>query len=169
MVALHHHPKEAIEVTITSRTRSTIAVMAAAAAVALVGLHAAPADAAVGSMTTGLRVTPVVGQPGYHWVHVYGNVKMSQAEAQHLMNEGHNVVVRLWGDDQFSDDLLMGPYSAVRGANHDGLWFSIANKVPNTLLNEDWGQDEIYAGVRLVQPNTQTLRSAETNRVVGSF
>ena len=155
--------------TIVSRTRNTIAVMAAAAAVTLVGLQAAPADAAVGSMTAGLRVTPVSGQPGYQWVHVYGNVKMSQVEAQQLINEGHNVVVRLWGEDQFSDDLLMGPYSAVRGANYDGLWFSIAHKVPNSLLNEDWGQDEIYAGVLLVQPNTQTLRSAEPNRVVGSF
>jgi len=169
MVAHHDHPEEATEVTIVSRTRNAIAVMAAAAAVTLVGLQAAPADAAVGAMTTGLRVTPVVGQPGYHWVQVYGNVKMSQAEAQHLINEGHNVVVRLWGEDQFSDDLLMGPYSAVRGAHYDGLWFSIAHKVPNSLLNEDWGRDEIYAGVRLVQPNTQTLRSAETNRVVGSF
>ena len=154
---------------ISSRIRTAIAVAAAAGAVMTVGLQAAPADAAIGSMTANLKVTPVDGQPGYKWVHVHGNVKMSQTEAQNLINEGHNVVVRLWGEDTFSDDLLMGPYTAVRGAYYDGLWYSIAHKVPNSLLNEDWGQDEIYAGVRLNYPNGLTLRSAETNRVVGSF
>lgn len=155
--------------TIASKFRSTIAVIAAAAAVMIVGLPTASADAAIGSMTANLRVTPVQGEPGYQWVHVYGNVKMTQAEAQLLVNESHNVVIRLWGEDTFSDDLLMGPYTAVRGANYDGLWFSIAHKVRNSLLNEDWGGDEIYAGVRLHYPNGQTLRSAETKRVYGSF
>jgi hypothetical protein len=156
-------------VSIASKVRSTVAVFGAAAAVMIVGVPTAPAHGAVGSMTANLRVTPADGQPGYKWVHVYGNVKMSQTEAQALINDGHNVVVRLWGDDEFSDDLLMGPYAAVRGANYDGLWYSIAHKVPNSLLNEDWGQDEIYAGVHLTYPTGQTLRSAETNRVYGSF
>ena len=155
--------------TIASKIRSTLAVAAAAVAVMTVGLPTAPADAAVGSMTANLRVTPVSGQPGYQWVEVWGNVRMSQTEAQDLINSHHNVVIRLWGEDSFSDDLLMGPDTPATWANYDGLRFAIANKVPNSLLNEDWGGDELYAGVRLVYPNTTTLRSAETNRVYGSF
>jgi hypothetical protein len=144
-------------------------VIAAAVAVMTVAVPTAPADAAVGSMTANLRVTPVDGVPGYSWVHVYGQVGMSQIDAQSLINSRYNVVIRLWGDDPASDDLLMGPYDSTMSAGYYGLYYSIANKVPNSLLNEDWGGDEVYAGVRLVQPNTVTLRSAETNRVYGSW
>ena len=49
------------------------------------------------------------------------------------------------------------------------MGFDLAHKVPNSLLNEDWGMDELYAGVRLVNSIGRTLRSAETNRVYGSF
>jgi hypothetical protein len=79
------------------------------------------------------------------------------------------IAVRLWGEDQFSDDLLGGPYTPARWANHDGLRFALTHKVHVSLLNEDWGEDELYAGVRLLYPNTQTLRSAETNRLFGTF
>jgi hypothetical protein len=154
---------------IASRIRRTIAVAAAAAAVLSVGLPATSADASVGSMTANLRVTPVEGQPGYQWVHVYGQVNMTRAEAQDLINRHYNVVIRLWGDDPSSDDLLMGPYTPVVSAEYFGLHYSVAHKVPNSLLNEDWGEDDLYAGVRLVQPNTVTLRSAESNRVWGYF
>jgi hypothetical protein len=155
--------------TITSKFRTTVAAVAVAAGVMTVGLPAAPADAAVGSMKPNLRITPVQGQPGYKWVEVWGYVPMSQTEAADLIRSGHNVIIRLWGDDPASDDLLMGPYNPSVWANYDGLRFAIASKVPNSLLNEDWGEDDIYAGVRLIQPNTLTLRSAETNRVYGSF
>jgi hypothetical protein len=168
MVAELPHPlKETGEMTIASKIRNTIAVLGATAAALAVGLPTAQADAAIGSMTANLSITPA--ESGYKWVHVHGNVPMSQVEAQSLINERHNVVVRLYGEDTFSDDLLMGPYTAVSGANYDGLWFSIAHKVRNSLLNEDWGTDEIYAGVRLLKPTGDTLRSDETNRVTGSF
>jgi hypothetical protein len=156
-------------VAIIRKVRGTIAVIAAAVAVMIVAVPAAPADAAIGSMTASLSVTPVDGQPGYQWVHVAGTVRMSQTEAQWLINDRYNVVIRLWGEDPASDDLLMGPYTPPIWASYDGLHYSVAHKVRNSLLNEDWGGDELYAGVRLVYPNTQTLRSAETNRVYGSF
>jgi hypothetical protein len=152
-----------------SKIRTITAVIAAAVAVMTVAVPTAPADASVGSMTANLRVTPVDGQPGYSWVHVYGQVAMSRTEAQDLINSHYNVVIRLWGDDPSYDDLLMGPYTPVVSAEYFGLSYSIANKVPNSLLNEDWGDDELYAGARLVQPNTVTLRSAESNRVYGSW
>lgn len=157
--------------TITSKVRGTIAVVAAAVAVMVVAVPTAPADAAIGSMTATLRVSPVEGQPGYHWVQVFGRVPMTQPEAQRLIDSGHKVFVRLWGEDPASDDLLMGPYDAGASAYYypAGVGFDIAHKVPNSLLNEDWGGDELYAGVRLVNSIGQTLRSAETNRVYGSF
>jgi hypothetical protein len=154
---------------IASRIRRTVAVMAAAAAVATVALPAASADASIGSMTANLRVYPVEGVPGYSWVHIYGRVSMTQSEAQYLINTRHNVVIRLWGEDPASDDLLLGPDNAPDDALSGGLYYSVAYKLPNSRLNEDWGEDDLYAGVRLVQPNSVTLRSAESNRVWGYF
>ena len=65
--------------------------------------------------------------------------------------------------------LAGGPYTPARWANHDELRFALAHKTHINLLNEDWGGDELYAGARLLYPNTQTLRSAETNRLFGGF
>jgi hypothetical protein len=94
---------------------------------------------------------------------------MTQSEAQYLINTRHNVVIRLWGEDPASDDLLLGPDNAPDDALSGGLYYSVAYKLPNSRLNEDWGEDDLYAGVRLVQPNGVTLRSAESNRVWGYF
>jgi hypothetical protein len=48
-------------------------------------------------------------------------------------------------------------------------WGLIYAKVPGEILNEDLGEDDLYAGVRLVNSRGQTVRAAETNRVWGHF
>ena len=133
----------------------------------------AQADASVGNMSASLTITSsCVGGGsacGVEAVKVTGFVSMTQSEAQSLLNQRYNVVIRLWGDDAFSDDLLLGPYSPAEVyADSSGLRFKALNYVGSSLLNEDpgWGVvDEIYAGVRLLRPDTSTLRSAETNRI----
>ena len=155
--------------TSTSRIRRLLAAAAATVAVMAVGLPAAQADASVGAMTATLQVNPTP-LPGQQFVKVEGVVRMTPTEAQRMIDSRYNLVIRLWGEDGFSDDLLMGPYNpADVHADFWGLRFSTGNYVSNSVLNEDWGVDEIYAGVRLIQPNSVTLRSAETNGVYGSF
>ena len=60
--AIKSRRKEAANVTIASRVRSGIAVIAAAVVVMTVGLPTTPADAAVGSMTANLELTLVPGK-----------------------------------------------------------------------------------------------------------
>jgi hypothetical protein len=73
---------------------------------------------------------------------------------------------RLWGDDPYYDDLLAGPY--VQHGSGGAIYFAFC--VNTGTLNEDWGQDEIYVGVRVYNPVTgQQLDKAETNRIVNYF
>jgi hypothetical protein len=145
------------------------------------GLSAAPADAAIGPVT-GAKLSVTRAEVGYR-VSVHGLVTMTQTEAQGLINSGYKVVVRLWGEDPFSDDLLrtwvltpVEKYGLIPlWANSQGLAFRISAPVSVHVLNEDTGgcvfdtQDELYAGVRLVTSDGTTIRSAETNRWFGDY
>ena len=159
--------------TITSRIRRIVAAAAATVAVMAVGLPAAQADAYVGSMSANLKIAPYSGAYGVQSVTVEGTVNMLPGEAQSLIDRRYNVVIRLWGEDGFSDDLRLGPYSPDFASASivfpGGLYFKSQKLVGNSVLNEDWGGDEIYAGVRLLKPDSTTLRSAETNTVYGSW
>jgi hypothetical protein len=140
------------------------------AAVAGLGLAASstPANAAVGPLSAKLTVSDY--KPGYHNVAVFGKVKMTRAEAEGFLASGHKVSLKLWGEDTFSDDLLLGPYNAVAYATDAGLEFhKVLLGQPDAMLDEDWGQDELYIGARLMSPTGSTVRSGETNRVTGRF
>lgn len=157
--------------TITLRIRRILAAAAATVALMAVGLPAAQADASIGKMSASLTIAPYSGAFGVQSVKVAGYVVMTPAEAQSLIDQRYNVVIRLWGDDEFSDNLLLGPYSpdefyAEQGV---GLRFKSQKQVGNSILNEDWGDDEVYAGVRLLKPSTATLKSVETLPVRGSW
>jgi hypothetical protein len=153
---------------IASRLRRTAVALSVAAVATAAGLSAAPAHAAVGPLSAQLTVTPF--SPGYHNVAVFGTVPMSRTEAQTLINNRHKIVLRLWGDDTFSDDLLIGPYNATFFATDKGLEFhKVLLQIDDDVLDEDWGQDELYVGARLVNGNGGTVRSAETNHVSGNF
>ena len=54
------------------------------------------------------------------------------------------VGVRVKGDDEWFDDSL---FSFGGGYSHTDPWgnFNVATTVPGSKLNEDWGQDEVYA------------------------
>jgi hypothetical protein len=153
--------------TVPSRIRRT-ALALSLAAVAAAGMSAAPANAAIGSPSGQLTVGPF--SPGYHNVAVFGVAPMSRAEAQNLVNSGHRIQLRLWGQDTFSDDLLIGPYNATLVPTDKGLEFhKVLLQIGDHRLNEDWGTDELYVGMRIVRPNGSTLRSGTTNVVRGDF
>ena len=79
---------------------------------------------------------------------------------------GARVEYRVWGDDPLSDDFLAGPYfsQSFFGNFYTGICIN------RSTLNEDWGQDEIYVGVRVYNPTTgQLIEKIETNRITGNF
>ena len=144
-------------------------VLGIATVTLVIALSAAPAEAAIGSITAKLTVTRV--QPGYSDVRVEGVVPMTEAEARGLIDSGHKVMLRLWGDDPVSDDLLHGPYQSGFFVVPDkGLGIRrVLLRMSHRVLNEDVGGDELYVGVRLVNSAGATIRSRETNRVNGYF
>jgi hypothetical protein len=156
-----------------TRTRKAIGrtvVLGAAAIAMTLGVQAGQANAAIGPGAAEFTVTP--HKPGYSNVAVFGKVSMSQAEAQNLLNSGHKIVLRVWGEDTFSDDLQIGPYNATSFTSpvSNGLEFhKVLIGVKNSRLNEDWGRDELYVGARLVDSRGRTVRSFETNRQYGNF
>jgi hypothetical protein len=156
----------------TTRIRTAIAGLVAGAIVASAGLPAAPADASVGSMSASLSVSRNYQR---YSVDVKGYVKMTQTEAQNMVNQGYRVTWKLWGSDPISDDFLFGPDPASISASSRGLEFSGFRITTGGMLDEDdsWTDehDELYAGVRLIKPypSTTTVRSAESNEVGGYF
>lgn len=82
---------------------------------------------------------------------------------------GVDVTFRLWGDDEWYDDLL---YS-VPGTIFGGYWTGHITReitVSGSTLNEDWGSDEVYVEVRFFDHSTGKLvDSFHTNDLYGSW
>jgi hypothetical protein len=82
---------------------------------------------------------------------------------------GVDVSIRLWGDDEWYDDLLYTPPGTI----YLGSWvqhFDRAFSVDGSVLNEDWGADEIYADARLYDHGTGKLfLTIKTNLLYGSW
>jgi hypothetical protein len=137
-----------------------------------VGVAAAPAEAASGAKAT----LGVVNEgTGYYWIPVDAVFPMSRAAAQDAINHGYTVQMRLWGDDPSSDDLQFTyPQPISMWAGDDGLHAGRSARVARSVLDEDNGWyegdgDELYVGVRVVNPNGSTTLSVESNRVTGTF
>jgi hypothetical protein len=165
---------------------SRAAVLGLATVGMTAGALAGRADAAIGPVEPYFHVIFLRENPTGNTclISVGGYVSMSQAEAQNLLSSGYKVVVRLWGDDPVSDDLLGGPYTLTRtngrlrfgvvpSPTREGLVFDVRRYTAANLLNEDafvsYEGDEVYAGVRLMDPAGRTIRAAETKRVTGTF
>jgi hypothetical protein len=81
---------------------------------------------------------------------------------------GFRVRVDLWGDDQWDDDHLQGPEVLTYRAdpqfplyNYD-MWLC----VDGSTLDEDWGEDEIYAKVLIQDIETGRYLEAPISNVV---
>jgi hypothetical protein len=158
-----------------SKIRIAIAVAAVAVTAMSFGASAAPADAAL-SLSPTLTITK--NQPGYSTVQVTGLVKGTPAELQNVVSKDYRIVWRLWGDDTFSDDFIHGPDPASLQMTSQGLEFKGLAVMKTSKLNEDWGVDEIYAGVRLVTTTSYingkithgpTIVGKESNQIWRSF
>jgi hypothetical protein len=80
---------------------------------------------------------------------------------------GMRVEVRLWGEDPWSDDFVGGPY--VQSYPYGGSYL-IDFCLNKSTLDEDWGRDEIYAGVRVFNTATgKQVETVESNRIYDYF
>ena len=146
----------------------------------------APANAATGCSLPQLSsFSPhlTVARNFQRWsVDVSGVIPMTQAQAQALINAGHKVQWRLWGDDPVCDDFLFGPdpmsIATSSGAlglsgTTQGLWFKGARVTTGGTLNEDDTfpdyHDELYAAVRLLNSSNGLVRCGKSNIVGGRF
>jgi hypothetical protein len=140
---------------------ASFAAAAALAAVALAGPGAATATAATATLTNlYLGCDNAYGTHFDHTLRVEGTTN--------YYSYGMRVEVRLWGDDSSYDDFLVGPVVHY----YDGwqTWYSIEVCANASTLDEDWGQDEIYAGVRVYDRSTGYLREkVESNRIYDYF
>lgn len=136
---------------ILSRRRAVVGLAAATALI--IGIGAAPAGASA-ILSSHLSVT-VLANNDYRLT-VTGHVEMSPADATTACAQpGDPVRVELWGQDSGlngADDLLIGKIEFDAAAMtctvvSNGLNFSVQLIRDGDVLNEDYGEDEIYAYV----------------------
>jgi hypothetical protein len=152
-----------------------LTVIAAAMAALVPG---APAQAAT-QITATFSVSRTTSGPALLNLRTQVNVPMSQADADRLLLNGARIELRFYGDDQFFDNLLIGPITYVRtatgltttsaGVELDARW----QELPGSWLNEDDGffdgvTDEVYVKARWVTGTGATLE-AKSNVVNGIF
>ena len=142
------------------RTAVTLVAIAATLAAAI---SAGPASAAGGRLTIAKTAS------GLYNVTVCGNVSNAYPG-------GAQAEIRLWGSDTFYDDFLFGPYVTTaidygaypcpEGGNGN-IYASFL--VSGSTLNEDWGTDEVYAGVRARNYRNGSVQTFTTNTISRSF
>jgi hypothetical protein len=132
-------------------------ILAAAVAALAVG----PATAGAATATLSIPYRGCVDGTGRNYdytVRVQGSTR--------YYDGNHRVEVRLWGDDTWYDDFLAGPFVRYYGF---GNFYSIDMCANASTLDEDWGEDEVYAGVRVYDSSGRQTESVESNRIVRSF
>jgi hypothetical protein len=85
--------------------------------------------------TVKLSITPIEGYPGNYKINVSGSG----------FEPNQEVLWRLKGEDTFIDDNIIAPRGGGR-VGPDGT-FAFEDDAIGGNLNEDWGEDEIYADV----------------------
>ena len=143
-----------------------IAAVATALTMSLLGLSgfggaatASAADATLSIYAAGGNTCqdPATGRILDYLVEVHGQVNS-------YYPFGYRVRLDLWGDDQWDDDHQYGPvYTTYRFApTHYDVLFC----VDGSTLDEDWGEDEIYAKVLFQDLATGRNVEAATSNVV---
>jgi hypothetical protein len=135
----------------------TVALAAVVASLILATVGASTASAAAANLT----LTPT-STPNLYRATVSGFVS-------NYYPRGADIAVRLWGEDEWYDDLLVGPVGGTLDGDFLPGPFTISFNVSGSTLNEDKGaRDELYAGVRIYNHSTgQQVQTAETNRLYG--
>jgi len=150
--------------TIRSKTLTILPILLAAA-VAILGFSASQADARPGT-TASLSITPA--KFGYSNVRISGYASMGLAEAQEVVaNKFTAAQWSIFGQDPIRDDYLDGPNLIDVRASSRGLEFNDTRVLKTSKLNEDWGEDEIFATIAIYYERGQKFGS--TNRIRGNF
>lgn len=164
----------------THQTAKATAIAAIALAMSI-GATIAPAQAAPYlNVSSHINLRQLSSSSTDVWViDIQGVVTMSEAAARDSISHGHTIQLRYWGDDPSSDDLLAGPVKPQTVfAAADGLHYQHDLTISRYLLDEDSGTldtladtdtDEIYVGVRFVDPYGKTLSLVESDRIVNAF
>ena len=113
------------------KLRRTAAVLGVAGALLGSALAAAPTAGASHANSAQLYISDAGN--GYYLVVVDGHSTSANAP----------VGIRVYGDDEWFDDWLFNVVGYAR-TGPDGS-FNVSRRVHGSVLNEDWGQDEIYA------------------------
>lgn len=145
------------------KVRNGLVLLVVAATLVATAIAASPASAAGG------RLTITKTASGLYNVTVCGNVSNAYPG-------GAYTEIRLWGSDTFYDDFLFGPYVTTAidyGAYPcpEGGYGNIHASflVSGSTLNEDWGTDEVYAGVRARNNRNGSQQTFTTNTISRSF
>ena len=149
------------------------AVVALAASVFGAGTTA-PAGAAT-RYSMRLSISPYI--PGISCFEVQGLVPMGAYEAHGYTNNGAYALLTMSGDDPgLTDDLLVGPLKATKDtydprifASDQGIHIWWWGCVSNDVLDEDWGEDEIYVDGALFHGDHGVLGDLMSNQVHRSF
>jgi hypothetical protein len=146
--------------------RTMIASLGAAGAVLGAGLADGTLDAAAPAATpatvTQHQIT-AAGTTATLYISYAGNGYYNVVVDGHSSAANATVGARVKGDDEWFDDSL---FSFGGGYSHTDPWgnFNVATMVHGSKLNEDWGQDEIYAIVEVSGGG-----SVRTNTIRGYF
>lgn len=117
-----------------------------------IGLSGGTAQAAAGQAAPGTATLRIVPEDNGYVVTVYGLAPSGGAGS---------VSVDLYGDETGLDEYL---YGSVPGTSNPDGFYKVRFIVGSEVLDEDWGQDEIFA--KVIFPGPVALR---TNTVTGSF
>ena len=101
-----------------------------------------------------LSITPIQGFPGNYKVNVSGSGFIPN----------RRVLWQLKGEDTFIDDNIIAPHGG--GLVSPGGTFGFEDNAIGGNLNEDWGNDEIYADVYYDELGGFHYKS---NTVTGNF
>jgi len=129
-----------------------------ALAAAMIGAGATSASAATATLS--IAYTGCTNAYGQHFDYT---MRVRGTTSTHARMR---VEVRLWGEDEWYDDLLAGPYAQSYDFGGSYLIDFCVNK---STLDEDWGRDELYAGVRVYNSAGRQIESAESNRLYDHF
>jgi hypothetical protein len=145
------------------RLRRTATLFAIVTSLMFAGIAGAgAAGAAAATATLSIPYTGCVNSYGTQF-----DYTMRVQGSTNYYSGGMRVEVRLWGDDEWYDDFLLGP--VVQSYSFSGSYY-IDLCVNRSTLNEDIGQDEIYAGVRVYDASTGALKEkVESNRIRDYF
>ena len=137
-----------------------LAVVGAAAA-AVVALGAVPAQAATATLSI-----PFVNCENSQGT-IFDYYMRVDVTLSGTYGYGGHIIVRIWGDDSFSDDLLLGPVRWDFGPFASRVFVDLC--VNSSTLDEDIGEDEVYAGVRVFNSNGVQTEVVESNRLEDNF